>query len=62
MMAEGPHPPRAPVSFGKPRPSPHLRPSHEHVMKRPGEPLDLAKHHMLPHPDQPTSDAATPPP
>jgi hypothetical protein len=52
--APPPHPPRQPVHFGRPRPSPHLRPSHEQTMKRPAEKLHLAHHHMHPHPDQPT--------
>jgi len=51
--APPPHPPRQPVHFGRPRPSPHLRPPHEQTMKRPAEKLHLAQHRMHPHPDQP---------
>jgi hypothetical protein len=50
------HPARQPIHFGRPRPAPHRRPTHEQVMKRPAEHLHLAKHHMHPHPDQSESN------
>ncbi len=54
MTLPPPHPPRQAKKPPKPRPAPHKR--HDQVMRRPNEPLHLAKHSLQPHPVQPSKD------
>jgi hypothetical protein len=49
-----PHPPHQAKKPPKPRPAPHKR--HKQLMRRPNEPLHLARHALQPHPAQPTKE------